>query len=227
MSASQYTAQSRSISCPTNGVTGAIGPTGPAGAGDVTGPTGAGAYTGPTGAAYTGPTGAAYTGPTGPAVVPTVYIFPSPALAWITGGIGITKFTGYTSNPNIYNLTYDSRKHSGFQFKSGGSWTIQFTFEFQNHGSSAQNFDISIYLYNDSIPTSSLFTLCTLNTANLLGSNLSLQNVICTAINVDPNTTYSFRYSAGTIGGGGCDYLVYLNNTIMWQAYPVQGTSTL
>ena len=152
MSASQYTAQSRSISCGTNGVTGATGPTGPAGAGDVTGPTGAGAYTGPTGAAYTGPTGAAYTGPTGPAgtpgtsaVVPTVYIFPSPALALITAGNGVTKFNGYTGNPNIYSVIYDSRKHSSFHFPSGGSWTIQFTFEFQNHGSAAQNFDISIY----------------------------------------------------------------------------------
>ena len=85
---------------------------------------------------------------------------------------------------------------------------------------------IIIEYNNDSITTSSLFTLCTLNTANLLGSNLSLQNVICTAINVNPATTYSFRYSAGSIGGGGCDYIVYLNNTIMWQAYPVQGTST-
>jgi len=244
MSASQYTAQARTITC---GTTGPVGPVGPTGAGAVTGDTGpmgptGDVFTGPTGPSYTGHTGAdgtgstgsaGATGPTGPtgasAVVPTVYAFTGTALALITGGTAnVITFSGFTGNPTILGLAYDNRQYNQFKFPESGTWIIQTKFQFQNVSSSYLNYDISVYLYEDNGPGIQLVVLSTINTANQIATNLFIQNVFFAVVNADKTKNYSFRYSASAIGGAGpCNYLLYLLGTSMWQQYPIQTIARL
>jgi hypothetical protein len=87
LSASQYTAQARSLTCAIDGSTGAAGPTGPVG------PTGEGAFTGPAGS--NGDTG--FTGPTGPA---------GSAGAGVTTGQPANAITYYDSENTVKAASY-------------------------------------------------------------------------------------------------------------------------
>ena len=243
MSASQYTAQSRTLSCGIQGSTGPAGSAGGSGNTGFSGPTGAAStgFTGHTGAAstgFTGPAGAAgatgSTGPTGAsALVPTVYTFPPTALAQLLGGVPVTKFSGTSATNNILNIPYDNTKHNQFQFPQSGTWLIQTKFDFQNYNTSFLNYDISIFLYEDDIvtptnPGTQIATLTTINTASQIASNLIIQNLLFAVVNADRNKKYSFRYSAAAIGGAAaCNYLLYLIGTSMWQQYPTQTITTL
>jgi len=103
LSASQYTAQSRTTVCGTTGATGAIGPTGPAGQASNTGATG---YTG-----STGPIGPI--GPTAPSVplsknLASSLFITNPGTAPLTisagpfSNAGWISFDDYTDNADIY-----------------------------------------------------------------------------------------------------------------------------
>jgi len=234
LSASQYTAQARSLSCAIDGSTGANGPRGPAGVGDITGPTGP-SSTGPTGSSFTGPagptgpTGSAgidgVTGPTGTGInTPTIYIFPSPAAALVTAATPtLINFSGSTNAPNI-GITYDSTKHNSFKFPSAGSWTLQFQFQFENQGAAAP-YNITIFLAD--ITTGTITPLIGINTTNFLSSNLFNQTIESTVTNVNTTDDYAFQYSAGAQSAAGCNFLLYLINTIIFNIYPTQPVANL
>ena len=93
LSASQYTAQARSLSCAVDGSTGPTGPRGPAGIGDLTGATGP---------SSTGPTGPSFTGPAGPTGSP---------------GTGVT--TGQPANSITYYDTGNTVKAASYVTPGG------------------------------------------------------------------------------------------------------------
>lgn len=244
MSASQYTAQSRSLSC---GTTGAQGPTGP---GSSTGPTGP-SFTGPTGSAFTGPTGPSFTGPTGPSftgptgsggstgstgptgpatTTPTIYTFPALAVALVTDGIVSTRYSGSVGSPDIFAINYNNTKHNSFRFPSAGTWAIQTEFQYQNNagtGVPPVDYSVSVFLTRFAPPLPPKdFALISLSTANFQSTNLFDQNINLIVTNVNTTDEYAFRYAAtDQTPTSPAVILLYLINTIMWNIYPTQPTT--